>query len=192
MEEHVLSCRILHDPIQVCTQKWGGVRLCSMSAQIDPISVWESTYEMDVELDPWVKSNLCERVCLYGFFIRYLWYLIMLRCWLFYVGMPYSMWRVLPHTWSCASAFFLKEALKDLWWLLLASSHQRLAISANHSLLASGFPTIVPWPMPLAPTNEAISCDLLRKKNQCILGKKVATSWASHWWCEDSITIAKA
>ena len=38
--------------------------------------------------------------------------------------------------------------------------------------LARYFPTNIPWPMTLAPTNEAISREITRKKN--LLGKKIS------------------
>jgi hypothetical protein len=52
------------------------------------------------------------------------------------------------------------------------------------------FPAIMPWPMTLAPTNEAIRCENHAKKN---LNKEeiYCNDLGGHARCKDSITIKK-
>ncbi len=92
----------------------------------------------------------------------YLWYLFDMIWWLFHVGMPYSMWCVLP----CIGSAFCHH----LWWcgknpsdclspLTSAKSYfSELRYSARY------VPVNIPWPLTLAPKNEAISRQITWKK----------------------------
>jgi hypothetical protein len=53
------------------------------------------------------------------------------------------------------------------------------------------FPAIMPWPMTLAPTNEAVRCENHAKKN--LYKEKINRhDPGGHERCKDSITIKKA
>ena len=52
------------------------------------------------------------------------------------------------------------------------------------------FPTILPWPMTLAPMNEAISCDNHAEKNS-YRGGNYQHDPQGHVRCKDSIIINK-
>ena len=53
------------------------------------------------------------------------------------------------------------------------------------------FPTIMPWPMTLAPTNEAVRCENYAEKN--LYKEKINRhDPRGHERCKDSITIKKA
>jgi hypothetical protein len=50
------------------------------------------------------------------------------------------------------------------------------------------FPTLMPWPMTLAPTNEAVRCENCVKKT--LIRKKINRhNPGGHERCKDSITI---
>ncbi len=50
------------------------------------------------------------------------------------------------------------------------------------------FPTIMPWPMTLAPTNKAIKHENHVEKN-LIIGGELPYDLGGHVRCKDSITI---
>jgi hypothetical protein len=52
------------------------------------------------------------------------------------------------------------------------------------------FPAIMPWPMTLAPMNEAFGCEKHAKKT--LIRKKYHHDLGSHARCKDSITIKEA
>ncbi len=57
------------------------------------------------------------------------------------------------------------------------------------------FPATIPWPMTLAPTNEAVRHKNHAKKNLYKEKKLTITIWdylGGHERCKDSITIKKA
>jgi hypothetical protein len=93
------------------------------------------------------------------------------------------MWRVLPLTW-------ISNLFQDLKIQFYLKSNLTSAISNFSKLghLAGMFPTIMPWPMTIAPTNEAI-----RHKNcaeKTLIQKKVNRhDTGGHGRCKDSITI---
>ncbi len=53
------------------------------------------------------------------------------------------------------------------------------------------FPTILPWPMTLAPMNEAISCGNHAEKKKVIGGGNYQHDPQGHVRCKDSIIINK-
>ncbi len=61
---------------------------------------------------------------------------------------------------------------------------------ANCNIQRDMFPTIMPWPMTLAPTNEAVSCENHAGKN--LYKEKIHHhNPVDHKRCKDSITIKK-
>jgi hypothetical protein len=61
------------------------------------------------------------------------------------------MWHVLPLIWILNLLRFEDPVLTSSRIL-----HQQLAILANRNIQQAMFPAIMPWPMTLAPTNEAV------------------------------------
>ncbi len=87
------------------------------------------------------------------------------------------------HAWDLPSVIICDDVAKDPSdRLSLLTSVKRYISKSRY--LARYYPANIPWPMTLAPTNEAISRETTRKKNisRIILGGHI-------WRCKDSITI---
>ena len=102
--------------------------------------VWESTYRMDVEPNTSQDSASCELVCWHEFLWNIFKYFNVLRCRLFYIGMPYSMWCVLPRTRSNACDSSLGEATKDLMASVSRQLTSAIGYLANRGFLARNYP----------------------------------------------------
>ena len=89
--------------------------------------------------------------------------------WLFHVGMQYSMWCVLPRV-DLPSVIICDDVAKDPSDRLSPLTSAKSYFSESR-YSARYFPANIPWPMTLAPTNEAISREITRKKN--LVGKKI-------------------
>jgi len=136
------------------------VVLCATSAYLSPctrVYVQGLSPSGRIFQIPTVWSNMITQIPKW-----YLWYLLDMSWRLFYVGMPYSMWCVLPRI---GSAF-----CHHLWWYGKDPSDCLSPLTSAKSYFSESgysaryFPANIPWPMTLAPTNEAISHGIMRKK----------------------------
>jgi len=75
------------------------------------------------------------------------------------------------HVWDLPSVIICDDVAKDPSDRLSPLTSAKSYISESR-YSARNFLANIPWPMTLAPTNEAISCEITRKKN--LLGKKIA------------------
>ena len=74
------------------------------------------------------------------------------------------------HVWDLPSVIICDDVAKDPSDRLSLLTSAKSYISESQ-YLARYFPANIPWPMTLAPTNEAISRETTRKKN--LIGKKI-------------------
>lgn len=75
------------------------------------------------------------------------------------------------HVWDLPSVIICDDVAKDPSDRLSPLTSAKSYFSESR-YLARYFPANIPWPMTLAPTNEAISREITRKKN--LLGKKIS------------------
>ena len=74
------------------------------------------------------------------------------------------------HVWDLPSVIICDDVAKDPSDRLSPLTSAKSYISESR-FFARYFPANIPWPMTLAPTNEAISRETTRKKN--LIGKKI-------------------
>ena len=74
------------------------------------------------------------------------------------------------HVWDLPSAIICDDVAKDPSDRLSLLTSAKSYISESQYLVRY-FPANIPWPMKLAPTNEAISREIMRKKN--LIGKEI-------------------
>ncbi len=74
------------------------------------------------------------------------------------------------HVWDLPSVIICNDVAKDPSDRLSPLTSAKSYISESRDL-ARYFPAKLPWSMTLAPTNEAISREIMRKKN--LKGKKI-------------------
>jgi hypothetical protein len=71
------------------------------------------------------------------------------------------MWCVSPITWILQLPLQLSKKIRDAYTLLLTSA---ISLLENCNILQAIFPASMPWPITLAPTNEAIRQENMWKK----------------------------
>ncbi len=105
----------------------------------------------------------------------------------FHVGISYSIWSSSPHIRILQLLLLLKQI--HIIWGCTGALQLTSAIgwSANRDLWRRFFPANKPWPMTLAPTNEAINGRAQRSKT-CHRKKKVPPEpLVSKGWCKDNL-----
>ena len=106
-----------------------------------------------------------------------------LMCWLSYVGYQYDTVARQPSAWICHLPESLKRFLRSLWGPVC---HHLYTSDKPFSELHHLAIFLLSWLMTLAPTNEAIRCDIKREKRPYLSRQKYdRLDGMSHNMCKD-------